>query len=59
MSPYTTLLPFDCKILPLARIISPVEYEVNPVPPFVAPIAVAFHVPVVIVPQVVIDVCPG
>ena len=29
-----------------------------PVPPYVAPMAAAFHLPVVIPPTVVIDVCP-
>ena len=32
---------------------------VAPVPPLVIPIAVAFHVPVAIVPNVVIELCPA
>ena len=35
---------------------SPVLYEVNPVPPYATPIVVAFHVPAVTVPSPVIPV---
>jgi len=35
---------------------SPIAYEVNPVPPYATPIVVAFHVPAVTVPSPVIPV---
>ena len=39
--------------------ISPDAYDVRPVPPFVVPIAVAFHVPVDTVPRVVMFALPA
>ena len=56
--PVATEASADRVLLAVAWIKSPVVYEVNPVPPLVVAIVVALHVPVAIVPKVVIVACP-
>ena len=45
-------------VVPVAYSTSPTVYEVSPVPPLLAAMAVPFHVPLVMVPTVVMDAAP-